>query len=471
MMIWEKDHDRDPSALGIGNFDDKMKEICHNIGVSIMAGRGVGKSALLSWIIIWFLLLFDNALLVCTSTKEDQLKTVIWAEVSKWLNAKLPNGENAFVFHYLIKVLGKTIEFDRSQLSNPDMPRFAKMAICQQNANPEQMKTTISGDHSDNMIVIADESAGIPDPVFEPLQRTMTGRFNIAIQTFNPVRNSGYAHDSHFGKMANRWSKLRWNAEESNLVSKTSLALALEEYESRDSDKYRVNILGLPPQGGEDVLIPYAWVSEATMRERDIAPVQGKVLGVDPARHGGDKTVFLLRQGNKILDIVKYAKLDGVEVADLVVDYVADNDVMACFIDTVGVGGPVYDMLKRSHICKWVSVESSRRARESDKFMRLRDELWWKCREWFAKENPCIPKDKDLINQLTDIKYTDESGKIKIEPKSMMKKRVGGSPDIADALNLTFFYDDRRFITDPSEDKYGDEQSFNMYDDFSYMGA
>ena len=470
-MKREVDRKRDPSKIGLGDFTDLMKDLSTKIGISITAGRGVGKSALLSWIIIWFLLNVDEARLVCTSTKQDQLKTVIWAGVSQWLHARLPNGEYAFLFRDLIKVTGERIVFDDTVPSEKMQPRFAKMAICQRNANIADQQATLSGDHSPNMIMIADESAGIPDAVFEPLERTLTGKFNIVIQTFNPIKNSGYAHDSQYGKIADRWMKFRWNAEESELVSKASLAMALEKYGNRESDGYRVNVLGLPPQGGDDVLIPYSWVSEASNRERKPFKDIGKVLGVDPARHGGDKTVLLLRQGSVILDIQSYAKLDGVEVADLVIDYVYRNEVDACFVDTVGVGGPIYDMLKRNRDCKWVSVESSRRAKDPDKFMRLRDELWWKCREWFANENPCIPDDVDLINQLTDIKYSDESGKIKVEGKSMMKKRVGGSPDIADALNLTFYMDDRRFIQDREADRYSEGFASVSVDEYAFLGA
>jgi len=468
-MRWEVDHKRDPKKINLGDFDDEMQNIAKMLGLSITAGRGVGKSAFLSWVIIWFLLNVDEARLVVTSTKQDQLKTVIWAGVSQWLHAKLPNGEYAFLFRDYIKVTGERIVFDESVVADKIQPRFAKMAICQKNANIAEQQATLSGDHSPNMIMIADESAGIPDAVFEPLERTMTGKFNICIQTFNPIKNSGYAHESQHGKMADKWYKLRWNAEESELVSKQSLAMALEKYGSRDSDGYRVNVLGLPPQGGDDVLIPYSWVSDASYRELKPPKEVGRVLGVDPARHGGDKTVFLLRQGGKILDIQQYAKLDGVEVADLVIDYVYRNDIDACFVDTVGVGGPIYDMLKRNRDCKWVSVESSRRAKDPDKFMRLRDELWWRCREWFANENPDIPDDVDLINQLTDIKYSDESGKIKVEGKSMMKKRVGGSPDIADALNLTFYYDDRRFIQDRADDSW--DTTTATVDEYAYLGA
>ncbi len=470
---YEVDHGRKPEDMGWAEMTEHDKDYAQKLGISIMAGRGVGKSAFLSWVIIWFLLLFEEARIVCTATKQDQLKTIIWAQVSQWIHARTPTGEYAFIFRDFLKVLGERIIFDTTMLGKKGEiePRFAKQAVCQKNSNIADQQATLSGDHSPNMLMIADESSGIPDPVLEPLERTMTGKFNVCIQTFNPNKNSRYAIDSHYGVTKDYWVKLRWNAEDSSLVTKDSIEKALVKYGSKDSDGYRVNVLGLPPESGEDVLIPYAWVSEASTRYRKPSKSDGKLLGVDPARHGNDKTVFVLRQGGVLLDIQKFTKLDAVEVANLVIDYCDKWEVDACFVDTVGVGGPIYDVLRRSAITRFISVEASRAARDKDRFPRLRDELWWACREWFASAAPVIPDEKELIDQLTDIHYSDESGKIKIEAKSMMKKRSGGSPDIADALNLTFFMRDSLFAQE-DDDGYEDEDVKYGGDDslaFMYM--
>ena len=466
-----------------GNLDEMIKkkklkpytelqsELRDKLGISIMAGKGVGKSAFLSWIIIWFLTLFDQAKIIATSTKQDQLKTIIWAGVSTWRNARLFNSdEYAFIFREYIKITGERIYFDTSSVGIEASPRFCKMAICQKNANIAEMQSTLQGDHSPNMLIIADEASGIPDPVFHPLEETMTEYNNFALITFNPNKNSGYAHDTHFGKLKKRWHQLHWSAEDSTLVPNDLIERAREDY-GIDSDRYRVSILGLPPQGGDEVLIPYSWVSEAAYRERNIDTTAGIVLGIDPARHGADQTVFVLRQGSKILDIVKFNKLDTYEVASIAQGYILDNNVAACFIDTVGVGGGVFDQLVRTNVCRFISVEVTRKALEEHKFNRLRDELWWKCREWFEKSAPDIPNDTDLINQLTDIKYSDEGGKIRIEQKSQMKKRTGGSPDIADALNLTFMYNDRMFARENIEQEERYSKKTTRFEQSSWMGA
>ena len=82
----------------------------------------------------------------------------------------------------------------------------------------------------------------------------------------------------------------------------------------------------------------------------------------------------------------------------------------------------------------------------SDKFMRLRDELWWRCRQWLESREVRIPDQNELIGDLTTPTYEMLStGKIKIEGKADIKKRLPRSPDMADALCLTFAVSDRRF--------------------------
>jgi hypothetical protein len=208
----------------------------------------------------------------------------------------------------------------------------------------------------------------------------------------------------------------------------------------------------------------------AAEREKPVDETAGKVLGVDPARHGSDKTSFVLRQGSSVLDIQEYSKLATDEVADLIMEYGYDNDIDAVFIDANGIGWGVYDQVKRTKDFKVFAVEVSKKARNADKFARRRDELWWKCREWFEQHNPSIPDNRDLMDQLTDIHYSDEDSKIKIEKKSQMKKKTGKSPDIADALNLTFDLDDRRFSQERAKpDRWDDEFTGSRQDHRSWM--
>jgi hypothetical protein len=115
-------------------------------------------------------------------------------------------------------------------------------------------------------------------------------------------------------------------------------------------------------------------------------------------------------------------------------------------VDNIGVGAGVVDRLReQGYPVRGINVGESSPV-NSDKFMRLRDELWWRAREWLESREVRIPDQQELIGDLTTPTYEMLStGKIKIEGKSDIKKRLPRSPDMADALCLTFAVSDRRF--------------------------
>ena len=107
-------------------------------------------------------------------------------------------------------------------------------------------------------------------------------------------------------------------------------------------------------------------------------------------------------------------------------------------IDSIGLGAGVVDRLVELDLpARGINVAES--SSMSDRYMRLRDELWFKCREWLEQKDVCIPEQDELITELTAVQYEIlSSGKFKVESKDQMKKRGYRSPDIADSLMLTF---------------------------------
>jgi phage terminase large subunit len=116
----------------------------------------------------------------------------------------------------------------------------------------------------------------------------------------------------------------------------------------------------------------------------------------------------------------------------------------AILIDVIGLGAGVYDRCKELGLpVKAINVGEAASAREN--CMRLRDELWFKGREWFQDKSCSMPQDDALIAELTTPTYTFSStGKMVVESKADMKKRGMRSPDLADAFLLTFAWTDRR---------------------------
>jgi hypothetical protein len=130
------------------------------------------------------------------------------------------------------------------------------------------------------------------------------------------------------------------------------------------------------------------------------------------------------------------------ELAGIVVDEfentpIIDRPQEIC-VDSIGIGAGVYDRLFELDLpARSVNVAES--ASMTQKYMRLRDELWGKTREWFESRECVVIDDPVLISELAAPRFAfTSSGKIKIESKDEMRKRGIKSPDMADALCLTF---------------------------------
>jgi hypothetical protein len=167
---------------------------------------------------------------------------------------------------------------------------------------------------------------------------------------------------------------------------------------------------------------------------------------VDVSRFGGDRSALLKRQGQVVLEKAKtWQGKDLMTLAGiLMMEYEATPYSLrpqSIFIDSIGVGGGLADRLSELGLPA-VSVAVSESPSLKDKYTRLRDELFWKAREWFEARDCKVPNDETLISEITSIRYKYQStGKLKVESKDEMKRRGQRSPDVADSFVLTFAYE------------------------------
>jgi hypothetical protein len=197
--------------------------------------------------------------------------------------------------------------------------------------------------------------------------------------------------------------------------------------------------------GGEDQLISLNDVEEAAKRhyrEEDIRKAP-KVMGVDPARFGDDKSVVVIRQGLKMNDPWVYQGLDNMELADVVARLSEEHQPDAVFIDA-GAGSGVIDRLRQLGY-DVIEIPFSGRASRDDLFMNKRAEMWWDMKEWL-RSGGVIPNDSTLKQELATPTYRyNQNGKRQMESKDQIKTRLmGASTDRADALVLTFAHPVRR---------------------------
>jgi hypothetical protein len=330
---------------------------------------------------------------------------------------------------------------------------FAEAVTINTKASEEEQGEALGGRHADYMLVVLDEASGIPDPVFKPLEGTLTGICNIVVMIFNPTRSKGFAKESHYGD-SKRWLTLRWNSEESELVSKEYVE-GMEDRYGRESNAFRIRVAGLPPVNETDTLILGDWIEDAVSRELMPLPDDPVILGVDCGA-GGDKAVIAIRQGGQIGKLLKYSISDTMILVGYVVRAIEDTNASACFVDNIGLGLGVYNRLCELGYSKIVHAGDTRAAAYNpDKFFRRKDELWWTLREQFERGTIAIPNDTDLKDQLNSIcaHPMESSGKIKIDTKAKMKAKIGHSPDEADAIVLTYYRPDYYFRRVREEEK------------------
>lgn len=408
-----------------------LKKYAGKIGISIMAGRGVGKDFSTALAILWFASVWPGARVLATGVTGKHLRSVLWAEIgklitlSKRIDAKDPMSPT---------FLGETFEWQTERISHKGDNTIVIEAVTINNKSSEsEQSQAISGRHADYMMICVDEADAVPRCVMENLEPTMTGKVNFAIMIFNPMTNTSYAVMSHTDeKESPKWVKLRWNGEESEIVSREFI----EGYKmyGTDSNVYRVNVLGLPPLADDGGLIPWVWLMEAKNREFDVE-TEPIIFGVDVSG-GGDKSCICIRQGNKVNGFLTNNIKDQMELADWIFVQMEHEGAVVSVIDIIGLGQGCYDRLRQMG-ANVRPYDSRNKAQQPDRYANKRSESFCRLREFFQEKSIAIPDDEDLIKQLATI-CIDPERKNLVDSKQVIRKKIGRSPDEADAMSMAF---------------------------------
>jgi hypothetical protein len=294
----------------------------------------------------------------------------------------------------------------------------------------------LAGVHSENVLLICDEASAIPEAVFESAAGSMSGHSATTILIGNPTRNTGLFFKTHH-QLKGDWKTMHVSCMDNRLVSQDFVNQIAATY-GENSNAYRVRVLGEFALKDDDSLISAELVDTAMTRDVVLDSKVPIVYGVDVARFGSDRTVICKRQGNVVLGFKHWSGEDLMgTVGRIVHEAGIDNPEEIC-VDSIGLGGGVADRLRElGHNVRDVNVSESVALNQSA--ARLRDELWLAAKEWLETRAVRLPKDDDIRAELIGPTYSFTSnGKIKVEGKSEMKKRGMRSPDLADALCLTF---------------------------------
>jgi phage terminase large subunit len=390
---------------------------------SVRSGHGIGKGAMLSWLALWFVLTRYDAKAVITANSQDQLRDNNWPELKKWSRC-LPDA------------LREQIQIDGERMylsAAPEMSFLVRRTASK--GNPEALQ----GLRAKHTMYLVDEASGIENIVFEVAMGAMSADGAIAVLTSNPTRPSGFFYDTHH-TLAHRWRTYK--------VSSTEVPRARGHIQDmiasygKDSNKYGIRVLGEFPVNADDVVIPLQWIDEAIVREVEILNYI-PVWGLDVGRFGDDSSALAKRQANRLLEPVKEKRgRDVMQVTGwLHREYIDTHEDMRpkeILVDVIGIGAGVVDRCRELGLpARGINVGET--IAVDERFMRLRDELWWAGREWFESKDCTMPNDPALKGELATVTYDFHSnGKIVVETKKEMKARGMKSPNCADAFLLTF---------------------------------
>ena len=299
----------------------------------------------------------------------------------------------------------------------------------------------MQGVHAEEGIVVLmpDEASGIAEPVFEAAIGSMSGHNCCTIMTSNPTRTSGTFYDSQT-RLRGSWKCYKVSYEDSTRVSAAFVREVAEKY-GEDSNQFRVRCLAEFPKSDDDTLIPLELVEAAASRDIEIEHPPPPVWGLDVSRFGDDKTVLLERRGRVVGRIEKWGKADTMQTAGRVyAAYVkAEVKPVEVLVDVIGIGAGVVDRLRELGLPVVAVNVGESPSVAGGGYFNLRAELWGEMKEWFEGRDVLIPRDDDLIGECSVPRYKYSSnGRLQLESKEDMKKRGVKSPNVADALALTF---------------------------------
>lgn len=406
------------------------------IQLAVASGHGIGKSALVSWLILWAISTFEDTRGVVTANTENQLKTKTWAELAKW---------------HRLCICKHWFEYTATALYAKD-PSHEKTWRIDMVPWSERNTEAFAGLHNQGkrVILIFDEASAIPDIIWETAEGALTDKDTQIIWAVfgNPTRNSGRFRAA-FGSLKHRWITRQIDSRTARMTNKEQIAQWVADY-GEDSDFVRIRVRGVFPRAGSTQFIGSDVIEAAATREAHASIYDALVLGVDVARFGDDESVIYIRKGRdgRTHPPLKYRGLDNMQLAARVLEQYEFYRADAIFVDGGGTGSGVVDRLRQLRCPVYdiqfgANPDRSMPGQEAIVYMNKAAEMWGVLKEWLTTGG-AIPDDVDLKAQLETRQYgyviKDGKDAIMLEKKADLKKRGLQSPDIADALALTFAY-------------------------------
>lgn len=426
-------------AKALATHDDVAVRSCHAIGKSFTAAR----------LALWFLYAFPESVVWSTAPTARQVYNILWREIRGAHEAS-------------ITPLGGTMLKQRLDIS----------ALWYAFGFATKDGVSFQGLHakSGRILGIVDEASGMAEQIMEASEGTLTSQFAKRLMLGNANKRTGYfaqsfknprvykikisAYDTPNFKandIKNADDLLKFDKEKGidnavivapHLITPKFAYGILLRY-GRNSTNFHVRVEAEFPTADSDTLISLDLIENAFNRE--IEEDQSKEIGViacDPARFGDDRTGIIIRQGLKVIRKVTMTKLDNVEVGNKLLSLKREFPTFLIKVEVNGLGTGVLDHVKHQiediGFKKKDVIEVNVNEKAVDpEYANIRTEIWATAAEWLKVGS--LPEDEDF-REGADVKYKFTSkGQQQLEAKDDIKKRIGKSPDVLDALAISFY--------------------------------
>lgn len=418
--------------------------------IAMKANKGPGKTAGLAWVGLNFLACYgevgNHPKGAVTSVTKKNLDDNLWTELAKWMNRS--------------EFLKSAFTWTKERIFANDHPEtwYLSKRTWAKDADSQQQSETLAGLHSDYLLYLLDEMGGYPRAIVATAEAGLVGGpFQKIVGAGNPTNLDSPLYDA-CTKFRGMWHVITITGDPDNprrakRVSKEWARQQIKMY-GRDNPWVLINVFGEFPPHSLNALIGPDEIERSMSRygaikEHDYNWSQ-KRIGIDAARYGDDRTVAYPRQGLVSLKPVILRHRNGPEIATRVLTMINrwTGQVIVFVDDTGGYGATVIDSLMgMGHSSVPINFGGSA---IDPRFANRRSEMYWNMCDWIRRGGAIHPEMQELIPELTETTYTyDKKTRLILEEKDLIKEKIGRSPDLADALALTFANPDSPDFSSP----------------------
>jgi hypothetical protein len=387
------------------------------------------------------------------ATKEDQMVKGAWREVDRlWapFQAAFPLAQKSYL---------------RIRMDPERGDAWGAWGITAKPSAGAESNTSVQGLHAENLLILVDEMPGVDQSIITALENTATDPGNVIAGFGNPDHDTDPL--AKFGRKAGVLPLRISGLDHPNVVTGRTIvpgAVSRQSIEKRaedmgvDSAMYKSRVRGIAPEQATDALIHRAWCEQATARWqawKEAKAVDGypKAWGVDPSNSdGGDEAAIARFTGPLCEGVVAAPCPNANDLGAMVLLEVQGHnaDPKSIGVDSIGVGAGTVNEIRRllGGVASCTPLNSgaaavTRAAKAGDgegwesdanQFLNLRAQMYWQAREDLRRGRLALPNDPQLIEELITPTYEVRNGKVVVEPKADVKRRLGRSPNKADAL-------------------------------------